>query len=82
MHPYLNLKPVTISSSMNNELFVFTISCSPCKYSFVAGIAPPPPKTGSTKTPAKSFFTDFKILNDSCKLFNGNDTICSSSVNP
>ena len=81
-HPYLNLNPVTISSNMNSELFLFAISCIPCKYSCVAGIAPPPPKTGSIKTPAKSFFTDFKILNDSSKLFNGSETICSSSVNP
>ena len=32
---------------MNSELFLFAISCIPCKYSCVAGIAPPPPKTGS-----------------------------------
>ena len=31
---------------------------------------------------AKSFLIEFKIFSDSSKLFKGNETICSSSVNP
>ena len=53
---------VTISSNMNTVLFLRQNSCIPSMYSFVAGIHPPPPRTGSIITAANSFFFDFKIL--------------------
>ena len=67
---------------MNNELFLRQNSSIPIKYSFVAGIHPPPPRTGSIITAAKSFFIDFKTLIEFSKSLYGNETICFSSVSP
>ena len=54
----------------------------PVKYSFVAGMHPPPPRTGSIITAAKSFLINFKILIDFSKSLYGSETMYYSSVNP
>ncbi len=81
-HPYLNLNPVTISSRINSAFTFLAYSCNPLRYSFVAGMHPPPPRTGSTMIPASSFFADCKISNDFSKSLYGRDTMCSSSTSP
>src|SRR5713226_5717158 len=43
---------------------------------------PPPPRTGSIITPARSFFTDSSICSDFSRSLYGRDTICDSSTSP